>query len=106
MNIGYVGTDTSSLLNSEYRLAAKPALTWYPGGCPGQWHPASDQHKFRGATDVGFVRSVLGSLIVHCLIANSYDMIPSTFSSTIRSRVTGNACPRGMSEVARTWTGM
>ncbi len=34
------------------------------------------------------------------------DMVPSTFSSTIRSRVTGNACLRGRAEAARTWTGM
>jgi hypothetical protein len=51
--------NTDALSNSENPLAANPALTWYPGGCPGQWHPASDQHQVLGATDPGFVRSVL-----------------------------------------------
>ncbi len=45
----------SSLSNSDDRLAAHSPLTW----CPGQWHPASDQHQVLGATDLGFVRSVL-----------------------------------------------
>jgi hypothetical protein len=48
---------SSSLSNSENWLAGNPALTW----CPGQWHPASDQHQVLGATDLGFVRSVLES---------------------------------------------
>ena len=47
----------------ENRLIAQPALTWRAG----QWHPAFDQHSARGATDPGFVRSVL-DLADHSLI--------------------------------------
>jgi hypothetical protein len=50
---------TSSLPNSENQLAAKPALTWRPGWRSGQWHPTSGQLLVLGATELGFVRSVL-----------------------------------------------
>ena len=53
------GPITSSLSNSENRLEAKPALTWRPGWRSGQWHPTSGQRQVLGATELGFVRSVL-----------------------------------------------
>jgi hypothetical protein len=43
---------------------SKTALTWRSGRCSGQWHPASSQPPVLGATDLGFVRSVLDLAIV------------------------------------------
>jgi hypothetical protein len=38
-----------------YVQEAEAALTWRPG----QWHPTSGPQRVLGATDLGFVRSVL-----------------------------------------------
>jgi hypothetical protein len=51
--------DGSPLSNSEDRLKERPALTWRPGGLPGQWHPTRQQGPVLGASDLGSGRSVL-----------------------------------------------
>jgi hypothetical protein len=56
---GVLRPHTSLRSNSENRLVAGPALTWHQGWRSGQWHPASGQSQALGATDLGFVRSVL-----------------------------------------------
>jgi hypothetical protein len=54
-----LGGYANSLSNGGSQLLAKSALTWRPEWRSGQWHPGSDVDRTLGATDLGFVRSVL-----------------------------------------------